>query len=66
MDLLQILASGVFIRGSSCLAFDAAVLTSSFGLFYIKVRNLPHSVLILKNSKIVFLAGFLKPMSFSG
>jgi hypothetical protein len=44
------------------LAFDAAILTSSFGQIYRKVRNLHHSVLMVKDCKSVFLGEFLQPM----
>jgi hypothetical protein len=50
------MASGVFIRGSfRC---------GSLGLFYSKVQNFQHFILMLKNSKPVFLAVFVKPMFF--
>ena len=57
VDLLQILAVGMLIKGRSWLAFDAAISTSSFGLFYRKVRKFQHSVLMVKdcNCKPVFL-----------
>jgi hypothetical protein len=56
---LQILAFGVLIRGSSWLTFDAAILTSSFGLFYSKVRHLQHDVLMVKDYKLVSFGGSL-------
>jgi hypothetical protein len=63
VDLLQILADGVLFRGSSWLAFDATIL-ASFGMFYRKVQNLQHSILMMKDCKLVFLEGFLQPMFF--
>ena len=65
-DLLQILAFDVLIRGSSWLAFDAAILTSSFGPHYNNVQHLEFSVLMVKNCKPVFLEGFSSRYSFSG
>jgi hypothetical protein len=43
----------------SWLAFDSMISTSSFGLFYRKVRNLQHSILTVKDGKHVLLRGFL-------
>ena len=58
------LAVVVLIRESNWLAFDEAISTSSFGLFYHKVRNLRHSVLMVKDCTSVFLGGFLQPIFF--
>ena len=52
----------MLISGSNWLAFDATILTPSFGLFNLKVRNLQHSVLMVKDCKLVFLGEFLQPM----
>lgn len=55
--ILQILAFGVLIRGSSWFAFDAATLTSSFDLFHSMVRHLQHTVLMVKDYKSAFFGG---------
>jgi hypothetical protein len=52
----------MLIRESTWLAFDAAILTSSFGLFYRKVQDLQYSVLMVNDCKPVFLEKFLQPM----
>jgi hypothetical protein len=57
------LADGVLFRESIWLAFDAAIL-ASFNLFYCKVQNLQHSILMVKDCKPVFLEGFLQPIFF--
>ena len=54
----------MLITGSNWLAFDVAILTSSFGLFDRKVQNLQYSVFMVKHCKPVFLEGFLQPMFF--
>jgi hypothetical protein len=57
-------AVDVLIRESSWLAFDVAISTSSFGLFYCMVWNLQHFVLIVKDCKSMFLGEFLQLMLF--
>jgi hypothetical protein len=54
VGLLQILVFCVLIRGSSWLAFDVAISTSSFGQLYSKVWHLQNSVLMMKDCKPVF------------
>lgn len=54
----------MLIRGSCWLAFDVAILTSSFGLFYSKVQYHQHAVPMVKNCKHVSFRGFRQPMFF--
>jgi hypothetical protein len=52
------LADGVLFRESIWLAFDAAIL-ASFNLFYSKVQNLQHSILMVKDCKPIFFQWIL-------
>jgi len=54
----------VVIRGSSWLAFDTTMMTSSFGRSYSHVWHLQHIVLMAKDCKLVCFGGFLQPMFF--